>query len=116
MTNFHYILCFVIIFLSLVAIINSNNLIKKIIALTMFQASITIFYIIISYKTKSLPPVLFKNIVLSHVTNPLPHVLMLTAIVVGFGILVTALILSQKIEMQYSTLDSKKINEAIDEH
>jgi multicomponent Na+:H+ antiporter subunit C len=116
MINLHYILIFTVILLAVIAIINSDNLIKKIIALTMFQSSITIFYILISYKNNSFPPILSNGLSLDNITNPLPHVLMLTAIVVGLGILVTALILIQKIHKQYDTIDSKKILEQIDEY
>jgi multicomponent Na+:H+ antiporter subunit C len=90
---------------------------KKLIGMNIFQWSIILFYISIGAKKGGTIPVVDPSLhpvirALDYV-NPLPHVLMLTAIVVGVattGIALTLLIL---IYRKYGTLEEDEILEAL---
>ena len=74
----------VFIFLMMVgfyAIISRGNLIKKVVGLGVFQTSVFIFYISLGKVRDGTPPILLEDG--ARYSNPLPHVLILTAIVVG---------------------------------
>ena len=62
-------------------VIDQGNLIKKIVGLNIFQVSVFIFYISVGKVTGGSAPIIDDNI--DVYSNPLPHVLILTAIVVG---------------------------------
>jgi multicomponent Na+:H+ antiporter subunit C len=97
---------------SLYVIIASSNLLKKAIALSLFQASVLLFYISMAKVNLGQPPV---TPCLNYLkcpqlyANPLPHVLMLTAIVVGVATLAVALALIIRIYQAYGTIDSKQL-------
>ncbi|OCA06421.1 NADH-ubiquinone/plastoquinone oxidoreductase chain 4L family protein [Wolbachia endosymbiont of Trichogramma pretiosum] len=77
-------------------IVNDKNLIKKMMGLSVLQASVLLFYISLGYVKSSLPPILTSNFHLY--TNPIPHVLMLTAIVVGIATFSVGLSMVVRIE------------------
>lgn len=112
----------VIILLSigLYAMIAKNNLVKKIIGMNIFQTAIILFYVSIGAKQgATIPIILHGHGDSSHVVhavdyiNPLPHVLMLTAIVVSVATLGVALALSMRIYAQYGTLEEDEIQKKI---
>jgi multicomponent Na+:H+ antiporter subunit C len=94
-----------------------NNLMKKLIGMNIFQWSIILFYVSIGSKRGATVPIvdpsLHQTVQAIHYVNPLPHVLMLTAIVVGVattGIALTLLIL---IYRKHHTLEEDEILEAL---
>ncbi|WP_264374554.1 MULTISPECIES: cation:proton antiporter subunit C [unclassified Wolbachia] len=83
MTLYNYVGITILMALGFYIIVNDKNLIKKMMGLSVLQASVLLFYISLGYVKSSLPPILTSNFHLY--TNPIPHVLMLTAIVVGIA-------------------------------
>lgn len=83
MTLYNYVGITILMVLGFYIIVNDKNLIKKMMGLSVLQASVLLFYISLGYVKSSLPPMLTSNFHLY--TNPIPHVLMLTAIVVGIA-------------------------------
>ncbi|AZU37554.1 cation:proton antiporter subunit C [Wolbachia endosymbiont of Bemisia tabaci] len=83
MTLYNYVGIAILMVLGFYIIVNDKNLIKKMMGLSVLQASVLLFYISLGYVKSSLPPILTSNFHLY--TNPIPHVLMLTAIVVGIA-------------------------------
>lgn len=81
--NFHYFLIFFMIFGGLIGIFWNQDRTKKLIALGIMQAAIIILYISLGYIENATPPIFEQS---TNMQNPLPHVLMLTAIVVGVSI------------------------------
>ena len=110
---------FIILFIiGLYGLIVKKNLIKKVIALTIFQTSIILFYISTAVKKNSSIPIidhhsLDHQINTADYANPLPHVLMLTAIVVGVATLGVALSLIQKIHREYGSIEEDEISRII---
>ncbi len=103
MTLYNYTIIIVLMVLGLYIIINEKNLIKKMIGVSVFQASVLLFYISLGYIKSSLPPILVSNFY--SYSNPIPHVLMLTAIVVGIATFSVGLSIAVKMEEKYGTID-----------
>ena len=101
----------VVIFLMMVGfyiLISRGNLIKKIIGLNVFQTSVFMLYISLGKITEGTPPILMDGDVVY--SNPLPHVLILTAIVVGIATTSVGLALAIRIKEAYGTLEEDEIN------
>jgi multicomponent Na+:H+ antiporter subunit C len=91
-----------------------KNLVKKLIGMTIFQAAIILFYISSAIKHNATVPIVAENLSVNNPANyinPLPHALMLTAIVVGVATLGVAFALLVLIYKNYKTLDEDKLLE-----
>jgi len=117
LSKYNYWMYVILIMVGFYGMMAKNNLMKKLIGMNIFQWSIILFYISIGSKKGGTVPVvdpsLHDAIRAVDYINPLPHVLMLTAIVVGVattGIALTLLIL---IYRKYGTLEEDEILEAI---
>jgi len=109
----------VVIFLMMVgfyALISRGNLVKKVVGLNLFQTSVIIFYVSTGKIVGGTAPILIED---DHgvaegaaevlYSNPLPHVLMLTAIVVGVATMAMALALVVRIKETYGTIEDDEI-------
>ncbi len=120
----------ILMMIGLWALIAKNNLIKKMMGLAIFQTSIILLYVSLGVKEGASIPILdyqfveveagensakttkIKKIVIpepSSIANPLPHVLMLTAIVVGVATLGVALALCQMIYKEFGSLEEDEV-------
>ncbi|MDG1731940.1 MAG: cation:proton antiporter subunit C [Thalassotalea sp.] len=88
-------------------VIAHGNLIKKLVGLTIFQTSVFIFYISMAKVNGGSAPILSENI--SLYSNPLPHVLILTAIVVGIATTALGLSLVVRLKESYGTIEEEEI-------
>ena len=112
----NYWMCIALMGVGFYAMISKRNLIKKIIGMNIFQTAVILFFISIgAKKDATIPIIMHGNGNADHVVhaaeyiNPLPHVLMLTAIVVAVSTLGVALALAIRIFQQYHTLDEEEI-------
>jgi len=100
--------------IGLYGVMSKNNLIKKIMGLTIMNGSIVLFFISIGYRKGGLAPILEKgttgDIPTIIVVDPLPQALMLTAIVIGISVTALALALIVKIYSKYKTLDIQQLS------
>ncbi len=144
---FNFWIYVVLMMIGLWALIAKNNLIKKLIGMSIFQTAIILFYVSLGVKDGSTIPILDHHGPEHHETadaghddvhekehgkkaephhaddhvgpnpdtiaNPLPHVLMLTAIVVGVSTLGVALAIGQMIFKEFGTLEENEILEQI---
>ena len=102
----------VVIFLMMAGfytLIASNHLIKKIIGLNIFQTSVFMLYISMGKVAGGTAPIAAEGI--ETYSNPLPHVLILTAIVVGIATTSLALALVIRIKESYDTVQENEILE-----
>ena len=91
LTKYNYWIYILIMMIGLYAMLAKNNLIKKIIGMGIFQTAIIVFYVSIGAKSGGTIPIIehghgpevHEAINAINYVNPLPHVLMLTAIVVS---------------------------------
>ena len=104
---------FIVLMLSgLFIVVSEGNLIKKIVGLNIFQTSVFMFYISIGKVSRGTAPIIIaegtnnSNLVYS---NPLPHVLILTAIVVGIATTALGLALIIRIREEYNTVEEDEI-------
>jgi len=88
-------------------VIAQGNLIKKIVGLNIFQVSVFVFYISMAKIEGGSAPIL--NDAIEVYSNPLPHVLILTAIVVGVATTALALALVVRINAAYGTIEEDEI-------
>lgn len=134
--HFNFWVYVVIMMIGLWAVIAKNNLIKKLIGLSIFQSAIILLYVSLGVKDGASIPILphhseteevgstSKHNAVEHVdhsvqvdhavdpttiANPLPHVLMLTAIVVGVATLGVALALCQRIFAEFGSLEENEL-------
>ena len=89
--------------------IAKGNLIKKIIGINLFQVSVFLFYISMAKVKGGTAPILWDKSQIYD--NPLPHCLMLTAIVVGVSTTAVALALVIRIYKAYGTMEEDVIIE-----
>ena len=101
----------VFIFLMMVGfyiLISRRNLVKKIVGLNIFQTSVFIFYISMGKIIGGTAPILVEGEEVVY-SNPLPHVLILTAIVVGVSTTAVALSLVVRIKEAYGTIEGDEL-------
>lgn len=96
-------------------LISANNLVKKIVGLNIFQTSVFIFYISMGKISGGTAPILVDlGEKVPVYSNPLPHVLILTAIVVGVATTALALSLVIRIKEAYGTVEEDEFQDQED--
>ncbi|MDQ8180531.1 cation:proton antiporter subunit C [Pelagicoccus sp. SDUM812005] len=107
-----YVLCFLLLTVGLYGMLLKRNYVKKVIGMTIFQAAIILFFIQTAYKADGTVPVKDAALPVDQTDayiNPLPHALMLTAIVVGVATVGVALSLLIRVHGAYGSLDEDDI-------
>ena len=107
--NYNYYITIFLMVSGLYIVIARGNMIKKLIGLAMFQSSVYLLYLSPGKIIGGTAPVLDPAYRLY--SNPLPHVLMLTAIVVGVATLALGLAMTVRIHEAYGTVNEDKIFE-----
>ena len=110
---FNYWIVIALMMGGLYIVISCRNLIKKIIGLNLFQASVFIMYISVGKVEGGTAPILIPDAsaALAY-SNPLPHVLILTAIVVGVAMTALGLALIVRIHDVYGTVEEDELQAA----
>jgi len=118
--KYNYWIYVVLMMIGFYAMIGKNNLVKKLLGMNIFQTAIILMFISSGVKKGGLIPIIDKQAALEHgvnsalINNPVPHVLMLTAIVVSVSVTGVALALMQRIYRRYGTLEENEILEKMD--
>jgi multicomponent Na+:H+ antiporter subunit C len=112
--RFPYWATAVLLVVGLYGMIGKRSLVKQVIGLSIFQSAIILFFISGSLLEGATLPILYSVHGAEHVdpddyVNPLPHVLMLTAIVVGVAITGVALSFLVSIYREFGTLDEREL-------
>lgn len=115
--HFNYWLAIIIMMIGFYGVIARRNLLKQAISLSLFQTGVFLFYVTMGvYRSPEgepgLPPVWTDAAKTGPFDNPLPHVLMLTAIVVSVSTLAVAVALIVNIQRKYGTIEEDEILEA----
>jgi multicomponent Na+:H+ antiporter subunit C len=108
--HFNYWVVIVLMMVGFYTLIARGNLVKKLIGLSIFQTSVFILYISMGKITGGTAPILVEGEELVY-SNPLPHVLILTAIVVGVATLALGLSLVVRIKEAYGTIEEDEIQD-----
>ena len=101
--HFSYIVTVFLMVAGLFIIIARGNLIKKLVGLSVFQTSVYLLYIVPGKLVGGTAPILSPQYAVY--SNPLPHVLILTAIVVGVATLALGLALAVRIREAYGSIE-----------
>ena len=110
---YNYWVVIILMMLGFYIVISDSNLIKKMIGLTIFQTSVFILFISMSKVEGGTAPILAESF--TSYSNPLPHVLILTAIVVGVATTAMGLAIIARIHNAYGTIDEDIIHAQDDE-
>ena len=115
--KYNYWISVILMLIGFYAIIAKDNLIKKIIGLNIFQTAIFLFFISLGAIKGGTAPIVSEEIVSKGYVyvNPLPHVLILTAIVVAVATTAVALSLIIRINEEYGTIEESEIFEKLKE-
>ena len=111
MSAFHHVNYWIAILLLVIGIyivIARGNLVKKLVGLGMFQTSVYLIYLSPGKILGGTAPIVAPSF--SVYSNPLPHVLILTAIVVGVATLALGLALVVRINETYGTIEEDEIH------
>ena len=106
--GFNYVVFVVLMMIGLYTLIARGNLVKKIVGLNVFQASVFLFFISLGKVDGGSAPILAEGI--TRYSNPLPHVLILTAIVVGISTTALGLAIIVRIREAYGTIEDVEID------
>ena len=107
--HYNYWIVILLMMMGFYTVISRGNLIKKIIGLNIFQTSVFLLYISIGNVTGGGVPIVTEGV--TQYSNPLPHVLILTAIVVGVATTALGLALVVRIKEAYGSIEEDDIHE-----
>ena len=107
---YNYWLVVILMMTGLYLVLSRANMVKTVIGLNLFQAGVILFYVCMGRVDGGTAPIIAKGSEWAY-SNPLPHVLMLTAIVVGVATTALALSLVVRINEDYGTIEEDIINE-----
>ena len=108
--HFAYFLTIFLMIAGLFILIARGKLIKKLVGLGIFQTSVYLLYVTPGKLLGGTAPILSESF--SVYSNPLPHVLILTAIVVGVATLALGLALVVRIRGAYDSIEEDEILQA----
>ena len=111
--HWNYYLVIILMMLGFYAVIARGNMVKKMVGLNIFQTSVFMLYISVGKIDGGTAPILTGDPA-SVYSNPLPHVLILTAIVVGVATTAVGYALIIRIYEAYGTIEDDEMAVLID--
>ena len=104
----NYLIVICLMMGGLFIVISQNNLVKKLVGLAIFQTSVFLFYITVGKMAGGTAPILLDSADVAY-SNPLPHVLILTAIVVGVATTALGLALVLRIHAAFGSIEDDEV-------
>lgn len=108
---YNYFVFAVLLMIGLYCVLARTNIIKSIIGLSIFQSAVFLLYISMDKVDGGTAPIIQEGVENQIFANPLPQVLILTAIVVGISTTALALAVAVRIKEAYGTIEEDKIQE-----
>ncbi|MEL6871594.1 MAG: cation:proton antiporter subunit C [Pseudomonadota bacterium] len=106
-THYNYAVTVFLMVAGLYIVVARGNMVKKLVGLSLFQTSVFLLYLSAGKIIGGTAPIIKEGIEVY--SNPLPHVLILTAIVVGVGTLSLGLALAIRINEAYGTIEEDEL-------
>lgn len=106
---YNYWVFAILLMIGLYTVIAKVNLIKKLIGLSIFQSAVFLMYITMDKVDGGTAPIIKSDLIDAVYSNPLPQVLILTAIVVGVSTLSLGLAIVVRIQERYGTIEEHEI-------
>jgi len=110
--HYNYWITIFLMVAGLYIVVAKSNMVKTLIGLGVFQTSVYLLYLSPGKILGATPPILDQGF--SLYSNPLPHVLILTAIVVGVATLALGLAIVVRINESYGTIEEDEIMDVVD--
>lgn len=106
---YNYWVFTVVLMIGFYAVIAKGNFIKKLIGLSIFQSAVFLLYITMDKVDGGTAPIVQKGVTDQVFSNPLPQVLILTAIVVGISTTALGLAIVVRIKEAYGTIEEQEV-------
>jgi len=106
-----YLLCLIVFSIGIYGVLTQRNLIKIILSLAVTESAVNIFLVLLGYRVKGIAPIddgTAANFAGAAV-DPLPQAMVLTAIVIGLGVLALSMVIAIRLYHRYGTYDITKI-------
>ncbi len=97
-----------LVLIGIYAMIAQHNLMRAILGLVIVESGVNLFLVATGFRNDAAAPIIEPGVTMAMV-DPLPQALVLTAIVIGFGVLALALALLVKVHQTSGTLDTREI-------
>jgi multicomponent Na+:H+ antiporter subunit C len=112
--NYPYWVAVALLMLGLYVMVAPGNLLKKLVGMNIFQTAIILFFLLLSVKRHATLPIVPETVGdVQAFMNPLPHALMLTAIVVMVATTGVALAILIRLHAAYGSLEERVIAERL---
>jgi multicomponent Na+:H+ antiporter subunit C len=108
---YHYWVFAVLLMIGFYAVVAKVNLVKKLIGLSLFQSAVFLLYITMGKVSGGTAPIFQEGVSDALFSNPLPQVLILTAIVVGISTTALGLGIVVRIKEEYGSIEENEIQE-----
>jgi multicomponent Na+:H+ antiporter subunit C len=101
-----YMTSLALLVIGLYGLLARRNLIRMVIGLTIAELGVNLFLVTLGYVDNGLPPIFPGD--MARMVDPVPQALVLTAIVIGFGVTALALTLVMRIHASQGTIDTAR--------
>ena len=101
-----------LVLIGIYAMIAQHNLMRAILGLVIVESGVNLFLVAVGFRNDAAAPIIEPGVT-SAMVDPLPQALVLTAIVIGFGVLALALALLVKVHQTSGTLDTREISRSL---
>ncbi len=109
----HYALCLMLFMIGLYGVLVKRNLIKIIISLIIMESAVNVFIVMVGYRRDGIAPIMNKAMeaetFVRSAVDPVPQALVLTAIVIGLGVISMMVAIAMRLYERYGTYDIKEI-------
>jgi len=113
--NVSIIVGFLLILIGIWGFLTQKNLLKMIISFTLFNSGLNIIIVAIGYIKDRTAPIIDSSVnkanAVNEIVDPVPHALVLTAIVIGLGVTALMLVFALKLSKHKNSLDISKYND-----
>ncbi len=106
-----YLLTLALFCVGIYCVVRKRNVIKLIIGVIIIEYAVNLFFILTAYRVEGRAPIFSKTQDVANMVDPLPHALVLTAIVIGLATTALLVGIAMRIYEKYGTFDITKIRE-----
>ena len=108
-----YLLCLVLFCLGVYCVLAKRNIIKILVGLIVAECAVNLFFVLIAYKCDGRAPIYSPDTAIEagKMVDPLPHALVLTAIVIGLATTALMVAIAMRVYQKYGTYDIGEIRE-----
>ncbi len=105
-----YMLCLILFSVGLYCILRKRSLIKIIIGIAIMEYAVSLFFVLIGYRTQGRSPIFASDQVIKNMVDPLPQAIVSTTIVIGLSFTLLLIAIAIRVYEKYGTFDITRIN------